>query len=165
MLWASQASKSTRLCCPSCFVQSGRGLQGAFPRLTAALAQAQTRPRHGSPTLRAIVEASHTSYHVVRQGLATAHCSGRNALRRWSKFPAAPAVRLQAKAPPPTALFTMGVAIYGALLYVAGAAPALLPAIYLLFAAVSGPWRAWDFLRRKNAFFLIDFCYVRPLVV
>lgn len=109
------------------------------------------------------MEASHTSYHVVRQGLATAHCSSRNVLRRWSKFPAAPAVRLQAKAPPPTALFTMGVAIYGALLYMAGAAPALLPAVYLLFAAVSGPWRAWDFLRRKNAFFLIDFCYVWPL--
>ena len=111
------------------------------------------------------MEASHTSYHAVRQGLATAHCSGRNALRRWSKFPAAPAVRLQAKAPPPTALFTMGVAIYGALLYVAGAAPALLPAVYLLFAAVSGPWRAWDFVRRKSAFFLIDFCYVRPLLI
>jgi len=53
------------------------------------------------------------------------------------------------------------VAIYGALLYTAGAAPALLPALYLLFAAVAGPWRAWDFLRRKHAFFLIDFCYVR----
>ena len=52
-------------------------------------------------------------------------------------------------------------AIYGALLYTAGAAPALLPALYLLFAAVAGPWRAWDFLRRKHAFFLIDFCYVR----
>lgn len=52
-------------------------------------------------------------------------------------------------------------AIYSALLYTAGAAPALLPALYLLFAAVAGPWRAWDFLRRKHAFFLIDFCYVR----
>jgi hypothetical protein len=52
----------------------------------------------------------------------------------------------------------------GALLYVAGAAPALLPALYLLFAAVAGPWRAWDFVAReksKNAFFLADFCYVR----
>ncbi len=54
------------------------------------------------------------SYRAVRQSLYTAQCSGRNALRRWSKFPAAPAVRIQAKAPPPTALFTMGVAIYGA---------------------------------------------------
>ncbi|KAK9834072.1 hypothetical protein WJX81_007832 [Elliptochloris bilobata] len=97
----------------------------------APVAEAQTR--HGSPTLRAIVEASHVS---------------------------AVASYRAAKAPPPTTLFTMGVAIYGALLYIAGAAPALLPALYLLFAAISGPWRAWDFLRRKHAFFLIDFCYV-----
>ena len=70
----------------------------------------QARERHGSPTLRAIVEASHASatasYRAVRQGLYTAHCSGKNALRRWSKFPS-PAVRIQAKAPPPTTLFTM----------------------------------------------------------
>ena len=82
------------------------------------LASRQAHERHGSPTLRAIVEASQASatasYRAVRQGLYTAQCSGRNALRRWSKFPATPAVRIQAKAPPPTALFTMGVAIYGA---------------------------------------------------
>jgi hypothetical protein len=118
------------------------------------VASRQAHERHGSPTLRAIVEASQASatasYRAVRQGLYTAQCSGRNALRRWSKFPAAPAVRIQAKAPPPTALFTMGVAIYGAgLRFSDGARHAAQRPRSAAFRPVVGPDR--PLLNRRTA--------------
>lgn len=57
--------------------------------------------------------------------------------------------------------FACGALLYGALLWLAGAAPWALPAAYLLFAAVAMPWRLLEFGRSRNAFFLVDFCYVR----
>ena len=56
--------------------------------------------------------------------------------------------------------FALGALCFGGLLFTAGAAPWALPYLYLLFIACAVPWRAWDFSRKKGAFFLLDFCYV-----
>ena len=59
-------------------------------------------------------------------------------------------------------LYAAGTLVYGAGLFIAGAAPWLLPACFLLFSAICFPWRVYTFLKRKWGFFLLDFCYVRP---
>ena len=59
--------------------------------------------------------------------------------------------------------FTAGVLLFGSLLYLAGAAPWLLPMYFLVFAAVALPWRAADFHSKKWTFFMCDLCYVRPI--
>ena len=57
----------------------------------------------------------------------------------------------------------MGTLAFGSLLYLSGAAPWSLPAVYLAFAAVALPYRAIEFGLTRNAPFLLDFCYVRSL--
>jgi hypothetical protein len=57
-------------------------------------------------------------------------------------------------------LYAAGALVFGFGLFIAGAAPFLLPACFLIFAAVCLPWRAYTFTRRKWGFFLLDFCYV-----
>jgi hypothetical protein len=57
--------------------------------------------------------------------------------------------------------FALGTLAFGALLWLAGAAPWSLPAVYLAFSAVALPYRAIEFGTGRNAFFLLDFCYVR----
>ena len=52
-----------------------------------------------------------------------------------------------------------GAFAFGALLFLAGAAPGALPAAFLVFALTALPWRLLDFLRKRWAFFIIDFCY------
>jgi len=61
--------------------------------------------------------------------------------------------------------FAAGTLAFGALLWLAGAAPWSLPAVYLAFAAVALPYRAIEFGFTRNAPFLLDFCYVssRPV--
>ena len=58
-----------------------------------------------------------------------------------------------------------GSMLFGAFLFICGSAPWLLPAFYLLFAAVCLPWRVQQFYRNSQGFFLLDFCYVscRPM--
>ena len=58
-------------------------------------------------------------------------------------------------------LYAAGALVFGFGLFLAGAAPWLLPACFLLFAALCLPWRAYSFAKRKWSFFLLDFCYVR----
>ena len=58
--------------------------------------------------------------------------------------------------------FAAGTLAFGALLWLAGAAPWSLPAVYLAFAAVALPYRAIEFGTSRNAPFLLDFCYVSP---
>lgn len=53
----------------------------------------------------------------------------------------------------------VGVAGFGALMFVAGAAPWALPAAFLLFVFTAIPWRIVSFYHRKWLFFCIDFCY------
>lgn len=53
----------------------------------------------------------------------------------------------------------MGIFLYGALAFAAGAVPWALPALYLAFALVCLPWRLVQFTRKKWTFFLLDFCY------
>lgn len=53
-----------------------------------------------------------------------------------------------------------GSMLFGLILFVCGSAPWLLPALYLLFAAVCLPWRAQQFYKHCQGFFLLDFCYV-----
>ena len=55
---------------------------------------------------------------------------------------------------------TSGLLTFGALLFVCGAAPWMLPTVFLLFAGVCLPWRAVSFASQKYQFFLVDFCYV-----
>ena len=57
-------------------------------------------------------------------------------------------------------LYAAGALVFGFGLFLAGAAPWLLPACYILFAALCFPWRAYTFAKRKWGFFLLDFCYV-----
>ena len=57
--------------------------------------------------------------------------------------------------------FALGTLAFGALLWLAGAAPWSLPAVYLAFSAVALPYRAIEFGTGRNAFFLLDFCYAR----
>lgn len=56
--------------------------------------------------------------------------------------------------------FALGILIFGALAFVCGSAPWLLPALYLAFAAVALPWRVHQFYCKRLTFFLLDFCYV-----
>ena len=58
-------------------------------------------------------------------------------------------------------LYAAGTLVFGAGLFIAGAAPWLLPACFLLFSAICFPWRIYTFSKRKWGFFLLDFCYVR----
>ena len=58
-------------------------------------------------------------------------------------------------------LYAAGTLVFGAGLFIAGAAPWLLPACFLLFSAICFPWRMYTFSKRKWGFFLLDFCYVR----
>ena len=55
-----------------------------------------------------------------------------------------------------------GSMLFGAFLFICGSAPWLLPAFYLLFAAVCLPWRIQQFYKNSQGFFLLDFCYVSP---
>lgn len=97
------------------------------------------------------------------------HLSG-NPAQRWYSHVTSP------RAPPTAAqeglvrhagsrresrLFTCGALGFGALLWLAGASPWAFPMVYLLFAMVALPWRVMEYGRTRNAFFLIDFCYVR----
>ena len=54
-----------------------------------------------------------------------------------------------------------GAAMFGALLFLAGARPAALPAVFLLFAATALPWRVYHYTRvqPRNRVYLLDFCY------
>ncbi len=56
--------------------------------------------------------------------------------------------------------FAIGSLVFGALAFVCGSAPWLLPYLYLVFAAVALPWRVYQFYRKRLTFFLLDFCYV-----
>ena len=67
---------------------------------------------------------------------------------------------LAARGPTP-ARYAAGTAFLAALLLLAGAAPWLLPAAYVSWAAVCLPWRAVAFHKKKWTAFLLDFCYVR----
>lgn len=53
-----------------------------------------------------------------------------------------------------------GSMLFGAILFVCGSAPWLLPVLYLLFAAFCLPWRIQQFYKHSQGFFLLDFCYV-----
>ena len=57
-------------------------------------------------------------------------------------------------------LYAAGALVFGFGLFLAGAAPWLLPACFILFTALCFPWRAYTFAKRKWGFFLLDFCYV-----
>ena len=60
--------------------------------------------------------------------------------------------------------FAVGILVFGALAFVCGSAPWLLPALYLAFASVALPWRVHQFYRKRLTFFLLDFCYVSILL-
>jgi hypothetical protein len=55
--------------------------------------------------------------------------------------------------------YSLGTFGFGALAFLAGAAPGLLPAAFLLFAGTAMPLRFIDFCHKKWQFFTIDFCY------
>lgn len=55
--------------------------------------------------------------------------------------------------------FAAGSLLFGLLLFVAGAAPAALPALFLAFFFIAMPARVVHFCRMKWTFFLVDFCY------
>lgn len=59
--------------------------------------------------------------------------------------------------------FAIGSLVFGALAFVCGSAPWLLPYLYLVFAATALPWRVYQFYRQRLSFFLLDFCYVSLL--
>jgi hypothetical protein len=63
--------------------------------------------------------------------------------------------------PPSAAHAAAGIALFGALLFVAGAAPAALPAVFLLFVATALPWRVYHYTvaQPRNRMYLLDFCY------
>jgi hypothetical protein len=65
--------------------------------------------------------------------------------------------------PRDTLHFTLGAALFGLLLLLAGAAPGALPWAFVACACVCLPWRAASFCRRKYGFYLIDFCYFANL--
>ncbi|KAF8072782.1 GPC1 [Scenedesmus sp. PABB004] len=52
-----------------------------------------------------------------------------------------------------------GASAFGGLLFVAGAVPAALPFVFLVFFAVAMPLRAAAFWRSSARFYLLDFCY------
>ncbi len=49
--------------------------------------------------------------------------------------------------------------LFGALMFLCGARPDLLPAAFLLFAATAFPARFVSYYHQKWVFFTIDFCY------
>ncbi|KAL3132667.1 hypothetical protein ABBQ32_009185 [Trebouxia sp. C0010 RCD-2024] len=55
--------------------------------------------------------------------------------------------------------FALGILVFGALAFVCGSAPWMLPGLYLAFASVALPWRFQQFYRKRLTFFLLDFCY------
>lgn len=57
--------------------------------------------------------------------------------------------------------FVLGATAFGLMAFLAGAAPGLIPSLYVCFFAYMLPLRTVYFFRRKWQFFLIDFCYVR----
>ena len=59
--------------------------------------------------------------------------------------------------------FALGSLAFGALAFVCGSAPWLLPCLYLAFAAIALPWRIHQFYCKRLTFFLLDFCYVSPV--
>ena len=61
--------------------------------------------------------------------------------------------------------FALGILIFGALAFVCGSAPWMLPALYLAFAAVALPWRVHQFYCKRLTFFLLDFCYVSAVLL
>lgn len=61
--------------------------------------------------------------------------------------------------------FALGILIFGALAFVCGSAPWMLPALYLAFAAVALPWRIHQFYCKRLTFFLLDFCYVSAVLL
>ena len=54
----------------------------------------------------------------------------------------------------------LGAALFGAMSFIAGAAPGLIPMVYVVFFVYMMPARTVYFIQRKWTFFLIDFCYV-----
>ena len=56
--------------------------------------------------------------------------------------------------------FAIGSLLFGALAFVCGNVPGLLPSLYLAFAAVALPWRIHQFYCKRLTFYLLDFCYV-----
>ena len=61
--------------------------------------------------------------------------------------------------------FAVGILVFGALTFVCGRAPWLLPALYLAFVSVALPWRVHQFYCKRLTFFLLDFCYVSILLI
>jgi len=55
--------------------------------------------------------------------------------------------------------FVLGAALFGVMAFIAGAAPGLIPLVYVAFFLYMMPARTAYFIKRKWAFFLIDFCY------
>jgi hypothetical protein len=58
-----------------------------------------------------------------------------------------------------------GTLLFGALLFIAGAQPWLLPWVFVAFILVALPWRAYHFHQHRWDFFMMDFCYVCPLAL
>jgi hypothetical protein len=59
-----------------------------------------------------------------------------------------------------TVNFVVGATAFGVMAFLAGAAPGIIPSLYVLFFAYMMPLRTVYFIKRKWQFFLIDFCYV-----
>ncbi|EIE25281.1 hypothetical protein COCSUDRAFT_40577 [Coccomyxa subellipsoidea C-169] len=121
--------------------------------------------RASSPTLRAFRENGirlRESYDALRRSLQRAH--KQNAPQRLQH--GQPAISTDVNrllkdigSRKESNLYAAGALVFGFGLFVAGAAPFLLPACYLIFAAVCFPWRVYTFTKRKWGFFLLDFCY------
>mmetsp|Transcript_1388 Transcript_1388/g.2452 ORF Transcript_1388/g.2452 Transcript_1388/m.2452 type:complete len:368 (-) Transcript_1388:824-1927(-) len=58
-----------------------------------------------------------------------------------------------------TVNFVVGATGFGVMAFLAGAAPGIIPSLYVLFFAYMMPLRTVYFIKRKWQFFLIDFCY------
>ncbi len=56
--------------------------------------------------------------------------------------------------------YAFGTAALLSLVFVTASAPAMLPLVFLGFAAIVLPYRVLNFVSRKWTFFLVDFCYV-----
>ena len=126
--------------------------------------------RASSPTLRAFRENGlrlRESYDALRRTLQRAH--KQNAPQRLQH--GQPAISTDVNrllkdigSRKESNLYAAGALVFGFGLFIAGAAPFLLPACYLIFAAVCFPWRVYTFTKRKWGFFLLDFCYVSRLI-
>lgn len=75
--------------------------------------------------------------------------------------PEAPIRQLAKYEAPSAGHAAVGATLFGVLLFLAGARPSLLPAVFLLFVAVALPWRAYHYTRvqPRNSPYLFDFCY------